>query len=233
MGKFGTTPIPVPRIPVPYRTHPCKIHSTETTRVFIHVRIETLCHRRREDEHTLPGPVPKTHDHDYVGTTTGAVRRHHQVLGLAFLTFPRHPSSPAHQPTPTHQRATAAKPCSRHYTATLYRVKSRRCSSHSAKDRQLNLTLTRTLQQYLRPEHLCCTAHKKMSFRRFFAQIYDWRHLYLCIFLARHPVTLPQLQPHDPKMHHPGMDSSVFSLQCGQATAVFVRSMHRDIVAQV
>ena len=44
--------------------------------------------------------------------------------------------------------------------------------------------------------HLCCTAHKKMSFRRCFAQIYDWKHLYLCIFLVRHSVTLPQLQPH-------------------------------------
>ena len=29
----------------------------------------------------------------------------------------------------------------------------------------------------------------KMSFRRFFAQIYDWKHLYLCIFLVRHPAT--------------------------------------------
>ena len=33
-------------------------------------------------------------------------------------------------------------------------------------------------------DHLCCTAHKKMTFRRFFAQIYDWKHLYLCIFLG-------------------------------------------------
>ena len=37
---------------------------------------------------------------------------------------------------------------------------------------------------------------KKTSFRRFFAQIYDWKHLYLCIFLVRHSVALPQLQLH-------------------------------------
>ena len=30
----------------------------------------------------------------------------------------------------------------------------------------------------------CCTSHTKMIFRRFFAQIYDWKHLYLCIFLG-------------------------------------------------
>ena len=47
-----------------------------------------------------------------------------------------------------------------------------------------------------RLRHLCCTAHKIMSFRRFFAQIYDWKHLYLCIFLVRHSVALPQLQLH-------------------------------------
>ena len=28
-------------------------------------------------------------------------------------------------------------------------------------------------------DHMCCTAHKKMSFRRFFAQIYDEKLLYL------------------------------------------------------
>ena len=37
---------------------------------------------------------------------------------------------------------------------------------------------------------------KKMSFRRFLARISDWKHLYLCSFLARHSVALPQLQLH-------------------------------------
>ena len=37
----------------------------------------------------------------------------------------------------------------------------------------------------------------------------------------------------DPKMHHPATDSSVLSLQCGKATAVFVLSKDCDIVAQV
>ena len=32
---------------------------------------------------------------------------------------------------------------------------------------------------------------KKKPFRRFYAQIYDWKHLYLCIFLVRHSVILP------------------------------------------
>ena len=34
---------------------------------------------------------------------------------------------------------------------------------------------------------------KKCHFADFFAQIYDWKHLYLCIFLV-HSVVLPQLQ---------------------------------------
>ena len=37
---------------------------------------------------------------------------------------------------------------------------------------------------------------KKTSFRRFFAQIYDWKHLCLCIFLLQHSVALPQLELH-------------------------------------
>ena len=45
-----------------------------------------------------------------------------------------------------------------------------------------------------RMRHLCCIAHKKKSFGRFFAQIYDWKHLYLCNFLVRHSVVLPQRQ---------------------------------------
>ena len=30
---------------------------------------------------------------------------------------------------------------------------------------------------------------RKIPFRRFFAQIYDWKHLYLCISLVRHSVS--------------------------------------------
>ena len=43
--------------------------------------------------------------------------------------------------------------------------------------------------------HATCVAlhhpQKKTFFCRFFAQIYDWKHLYLCIFLVRHSVILP------------------------------------------
>ena len=44
--------------------------------------------------------------------------------------------------------------------------------------------------------HLCLHRPQKMSFRRFFARINDVKHLYLCIFLVRHSVALPQLQLH-------------------------------------
>ena len=37
---------------------------------------------------------------------------------------------------------------------------------------------------------------KKNLFRRFFPQIYDWKHLYLRICLVRHSVALPQLELH-------------------------------------
>ena len=57
-----------------------------------------------------------TENHDYVDevsiTTTGAFRSHARVVGLAFYTVSPHPSSAAHTPTPTDQRATAANPCS-------------------------------------------------------------------------------------------------------------------------
>ena len=37
---------------------------------------------------------------------------------------------------------------------------------------------------------------KKCHFADFLHKIYDWKHLYLCLFFVRHSVTLPQLQPH-------------------------------------
>ena len=50
---------------------------------------------------------------------------------------------------------------------------------------------------------------KKVSFHRYFAQIYDWKLLYLCIFLL---YDIPSLchnfsYAFDPKMHHAAMDS--------------------------
>ena len=38
------------------------------------------------------------------------------------------------------------------------------------------------------------TPTKQTSFRQHFSQIYDWKHLYLCIFLVQPSVILPQLQ---------------------------------------
>ena len=37
----------------------------------------------------------------------------------------------------------------------------------------------------------------------------------------------------NPKVHHPAIDSLVLSLRCGNATAIFVSSRHRDFVAEV
>ena len=37
---------------------------------------------------------------------------------------------------------------------------------------------------------------KKKTFRRLCHQIHDWKHPYLYIFLVRHSVILPKLQPH-------------------------------------
>ena len=37
---------------------------------------------------------------------------------------------------------------------------------------------------------------KKCHFAGFFAHIYEWKHLYLSIFLVQHFATLPQLQLH-------------------------------------
>ena len=77
---------------------------------------------------------------------------------------------------------------------------------------------------------------KKVIFRRFFAQIYDWKHLYLHIFLVSYDIPSFCHNPShtsDPIMHHPVMDSLVLSQQqCGKATAVFVPSKDCDIVAE-
>ena len=56
---------------------------------------------------------------------------------------------------------------------------------------------------------LTCVAPptQKMSFRRFFAQIYDWKHLYLCIFLYDIPSLCHNFSyTFDPKMHLPAMN---------------------------
>ena len=85
--------------------------------------------------------------------------------------------------------------------------------------------------------HLCCTTHKNRNKNcRFYAQSYDWKHLYLSIFSCTDIPSFCHNSSYtsDPKMHHSAMDSWVLSLQqCGKATAVFVRSKHHDIVAEV
>ena len=56
--------------------------------------------------------------------------------------------------------------------------------------------------------------------------LYDCKHIYLCFSCTtfRNSAT-NSTHTADPKMHHPATDSSVLSLQCGKATAVFVLSL--------
>ena len=85
--------------------------------------------------------------------------------------------------------------------------------------------------------HLCCTAQKKKTFCCFFALMYGWRHLYLCIGILRHSVTLLQLQPHFCSENAPPGDrllkTYVLSLQWGKRQQFLGRSKHRDIIAEV
>ena len=49
---------------------------------------------------------------------------------------------------------------------------------------------------------------KKCHFADFWHKIYDWKHLYLCIFLYDIPSLCPNFShTFDPKMHHPAMES--------------------------
>ena len=73
-----------------------------------------------------------------------------------------------------------------------------------------------------------------MIFRGSFEQIFDRKHLYLCVFFLCDIPPINSSHTSDPKMHHPAMDSLVLLLQqCAKATAVFVPFKDCDIVAEV
>ena len=83
--------------------------------------------------------------------------------------------------------------------------------------------------------HLCCTPHEKNCHFTDFLHKSTTGSTSTCVFFLS---DIPSLRNNfsytpDPKIHHPAMDSYVLQLQCGNATAAFVRSKHRDIVAEV
>ena len=75
--------------------------------------------------------------------------------------------------------------------------------------------------------HLCCSAHIFfIFFCRICAQIDNWNHLYLWIFLW-------SVCPSSELFHCKGdMGSLVHSRECGEATAVSV-TFHPDLVAEI
>ena len=85
------------------------------------------------------------------------------------------------------------------------------------------------------PVLLCCIAHQKKTKKADSADESTTGSTSTSFFFT---YDVPQFRRNssltsERKVHHPAIDSSVLSLQCGKAVAVFVSSRHRDFDAQV